>query len=96
MSWFRPKPDESALADLVTAVGGLRTAVADLRTLVVDQGTEISRLQNERALRETEMADLRTRYETLIRRIGARLDRTEKPETETDSPLTVRRRIRGY
>lgn len=88
MSWFRVK----AVDSLSSAVAQLRSDLLALRSLVLEQAQEIATLRQERALRETEMADLRTRYETLIKRIGARQQKQEELSAGSDFSAIQRRR----
>jgi len=90
MDWFSRRQPEKPLNALSTAVDSLRTDLFALRSLVLDQDTEIKRLQNERTLRETELADLRTRHEVLIKRIGVRLQRAAEQANELPDVAEIR------
>jgi len=82
MTWFTRSAPKAPLDDLAHAVSHLRTDLDQLRTLCLDLDLECKKLRQERALRETEVADLRTRYETLVKRIGARVDRQAETAAE--------------
>lgn len=86
MTWFRPEKRENDLDALRSEFDQLRTRVADLSTLVLEQDTQIKLLRQERALREAELMDLRTRFETIIKRVQQRIARVEEPE---EKPATT-------
>jgi predicted nucleic acid-binding Zn-ribbon protein len=81
-----PQYDDSALR---ARLDDLRSDFVHLRTMVRAQETAVATLQNERVLRESELADLRTRMEVVIKRIGARLERVNRPTDDLENAMTL-------
>ena len=88
---FWRKDTETPIKALADAITDLRSELAGPSSLILGLAERVSVLEQERALRETEMSDLRTRYETLIKRVGARLDSQREPEH--DSTYTMQKRL---
>jgi len=75
-----------------------------LRHRMAEAEERIRRLEAERVERETELMDLRTKYQATIKRVEVRLARSEKvatmpgtepaPDTHPDSPLAWRERLK--